>query len=95
MAQFPTNKGRIDSAFYADLQRACDTYNVWIRPACDSLAWTYYNAVKVFGNTAVLSKADIERRSIDSSRDGAVDAPALHGAQPHVQAGDQGRVSPE
>jgi hypothetical protein len=60
MAQFPANKSRVDSAFYADLQRACDTYNVWIRPACDSLAWTYYQAVRVFG-AVVVGQADLAR----------------------------------
>ncbi|HZM82068.1 MAG TPA: phospholipase [Candidatus Limnocylindrales bacterium] len=60
MAQFEPNKSRIDSAFYEDLKRKCATYNVFVRPACYSLAWTYYNAVRVFGNTAV-TKADIER----------------------------------
>jgi opacity protein-like surface antigen len=61
MAQFEPNKARIDSAFYEDLKRKCATYNFFVRPACYSLAWTYYNAVKVFGNTATVSNADIER----------------------------------
>lgn len=61
MAQFDPNKSRLDSAFYEDLKRKCATYNVFVRPACTSLAWTYYNAVKVFGGSAVVSKADIER----------------------------------
>lgn len=61
MGQFEPNKARIDSAFYEDLKRKCATYNVFVRPACYSLAWTYYNAVKTFGNTALVTKADIER----------------------------------
>lgn len=63
MAQFPANKGRLDSAFYADLQRACDRYNAWVRPACDSLAWTYYQAVRAFGRVAV-SSADLQRAAV-------------------------------
>lgn len=53
MGQFPANKSRIDSAFYADLKRKCATYNAAVRPACDGLAWTYYQAVKAFGSIAV------------------------------------------
>ena len=73
MNQFSTNKSRLDSAFYNDLLRACDRYSVWIRPACDSLAWTYYQAVRVFGavvvrqadlNRAAALKADGERRRL-------------------------------
>lgn len=61
MGRFDANKPRLDSAFYEDLKRKCATYNVFVRPACYSLAWTYYNAVKVFGGNAVVTKADIER----------------------------------
>jgi len=61
MAQFEANKPRLDSAFYEDLKRKCATYNFFVRPACYSLAWTYYNAVKAFGGNAVVTKADIER----------------------------------
>ncbi|GAA1648270.1 phospholipase [Catellatospora bangladeshensis] len=60
MGQFSANKARLDSAFYEDLKRKCATYNVVVRPACYSLAWTYYQAVKNFGSVAV-SKADIAR----------------------------------
>ncbi|MEV4412722.1 phospholipase [Catellatospora sp. NPDC049609] len=60
MGQFSANKARLDSAFYEDLKRKCATYNVVVRPACTSLAWTYYQAVKAFGSVAV-SAADIER----------------------------------
>ncbi|BCJ71298.1 hypothetical protein CS0771_08420 [Catellatospora sp. IY07-71] len=60
MGQFSTNKARLDSAFYEDLKRKCATYNVVVRPACYSLAWTYYQAVKNFGSVAV-SEADIAR----------------------------------
>jgi hypothetical protein len=50
---FAANKSRLDDMFYADLRRKCATYNYFVRPACYSLAWTYYQAVKVFGNTVV------------------------------------------
>lgn len=60
LGAFAANKSRVDSAFYADLLRKCDTYNFFVRPACDSLAWTYYEAVSVFGNLAV-SKESLDR----------------------------------
>jgi hypothetical protein len=46
-------KSHVDSAFYEDLKRKCATYNVFVRPACYSLAWTYYQAVKAFGSLRV------------------------------------------
>lgn len=58
--QFDANKSRIDDAFYQDLQRICDTYNATVRPACDALAWTYYQAVRIFG-LLVVTDEDIER----------------------------------
>jgi hypothetical protein len=58
--QFDTNKSRLDSAFYADLKRKCATYNSLVRPACLSLAWTYYQAVRAFGSV-VASQADLNR----------------------------------
>jgi hypothetical protein len=58
---FAANKSRIDSAFYADLKRKCATYSTVVRPACYSLAWTYYQAVSVFGSLAAVSTADLER----------------------------------
>lgn len=60
MGQFSANKSRLDSAFYNDLLRKCDTYSSWVRPACDALAWTYYQAVKAFGKIAV-SQADLDK----------------------------------
>jgi hypothetical protein len=57
---FPANKDRIDSAFYYDLKVKCTHYSVIVRPACYSLAWTYYQAVRNFGSVAV-SKADLDR----------------------------------
>jgi hypothetical protein len=57
--RFDANKSRVDDAFYADLRAKCRTYSVWVRPACYSLAWTYYEAVSLFGSLAV-SKADLD-----------------------------------
>jgi hypothetical protein len=57
---FPANKPRLDSAFYEDLKRKCGTYNVFVRPACSALAWTYYQAVKAFGSVR-LTAADLAR----------------------------------
>lgn len=53
LGQFSANKSRLDSAFYEDLKRVCATYNSAVRPACTSLAWTYYQAVRVFGSVVV------------------------------------------
>ncbi|MCZ7435219.1 phospholipase [Micromonospora sp. WMMC241] len=61
MGIFPANKSRLDSAFYEDLKRVCATYNAVVRPACYSLAWTYYQAVSVFGSVAAVQQADIDR----------------------------------
>ncbi|MFY1674999.1 phospholipase [Plantactinospora sp. WMMB334] len=60
MGQFDPNKSRLDSAFYEDLQRSCATYNVFVRPACYSLAWTYYQAVRIFGSV-VVAQADLDK----------------------------------
>ena len=60
VARFPGNKDRIDTSFYYDLKVRCARYNVVVRPACYSLAWTYYEAVHNFGSV-VVSKADLDR----------------------------------
>jgi hypothetical protein len=60
VGQFPANKPRIDDAFYRDLKAKCATYNAFVRPACTSLAWTYYRAVVAFGNV-VVRDADLQR----------------------------------
>jgi hypothetical protein len=60
-AQFPANKSRLDNAFYADLKRVCQRYAAAVRPSCNSLAWTYYNAVKVFGNLSSVRQSDLDR----------------------------------
>ncbi len=46
---FSANKSRLDSAFYEDLKRVCAAYHGATRTACNSTAWTYYQAVKAFG----------------------------------------------
>jgi Prokaryotic phospholipase A2 len=57
---FAGSKSRLDSAFYEDLKRKCATYNAFVRPACYSLAWTYYQAVHLFGSV-VTTRADLDR----------------------------------
>jgi hypothetical protein len=59
--QFSSNKSRLDSMLYEDLKRVCATYNIIVRPACYSLAWTYYEAVSAFGSFAAVSQADLDR----------------------------------
>ncbi len=61
IGQFSPNKARVDSTFYADLKRKCGTYSSAVRPACTSLAWTYYQAVSVFGSVAAVQPADIDQ----------------------------------
>jgi hypothetical protein len=60
MGQFPANKSRIDDAFYFDLRAKCATYSIWVRSACYSLAWSYYQAVRAFGSLRV-SQAEMEK----------------------------------
>jgi hypothetical protein len=59
--QFPANKDRVDNMFYADLKRVCTTYSSVVRPACYSLAWTYYEAVQAFGSLTAVDQADLNR----------------------------------
>ncbi|MEU6546034.1 phospholipase [Streptomyces sp. NPDC046859] len=49
LGTFNANKSRLDSAFYEDLKRVCAGYSGASKSACDSTAWTYYQAVKAFG----------------------------------------------
>jgi hypothetical protein len=60
MNEFSANKSRIDDSFYFDLKTKCATYSIWVRSACYSLAWSYYQAVRTFGGAAV-STADLNR----------------------------------
>ncbi|EGX55764.1 secreted protein [Streptomyces zinciresistens K42] len=46
---FSANKARLDSAFYEDLKRVCAGYGGASKTACNSTAWTYYQAVRAFG----------------------------------------------
>ncbi|GLW50942.1 hypothetical protein Stsp02_66030 [Streptomyces sp. NBRC 14336] len=46
---FSANKSRLDSAFYEDLKRVCNNYSGATKTACNSTAWTYYQAVRAFG----------------------------------------------
>ncbi|MFB8404357.1 phospholipase [Streptomyces sp. NPDC055912] len=46
---FSANKSRVDSALYEDLKRVCLNYGGATKTACNSTAWTYYQAVKAFG----------------------------------------------
>ncbi|MEU7552006.1 phospholipase [Streptomyces sp. NPDC044571] len=46
---YETHKSRIDDAFHADMRRVCAGYPPAKKTACDSTAWTYYQAVKAFG----------------------------------------------
>ncbi len=57
---FSSNKSRLDSAFYEDLKRKCATYSSIVRPACYSLAWTYYQAVRAFGSV-ITTQRDLDR----------------------------------
>ncbi len=67
MNAFPENKSRIDDAFYFDLRAKCATYNVFVRSACYSLAWSYYQAVKAFGGV-VVAQADLDRAAAIKAR---------------------------
>jgi hypothetical protein len=44
---------------YEDLKRKCATYSTAVRPACYSLAWTYYEAVSTFGSLSAVSEEDL------------------------------------
>jgi Prokaryotic phospholipase A2 len=57
--RFAANKDRLDTMFYADLRRVCATYRLRLQPACYTLAWTYYEAVHIFGSLAV-SMSDLD-----------------------------------
>jgi hypothetical protein len=61
VGQFPANKDRVDSMFYADLKRKCATYSSILQPPCTALAWTYYQAVHLFGSISAVSPADIDK----------------------------------
>ncbi|MFF4319487.1 phospholipase [Streptomyces sp. NPDC001568] len=58
---FSANKARLDDAFHADLKRVCAAYSGAGRTSCDSTAWTYYQAVKVFGKSAAADNGAVAR----------------------------------
>ncbi|WP_380843739.1 phospholipase [Sphaerisporangium dianthi] len=60
VSQFPANKPRIDDSFYYDMKQVCAGYSTIPRATCNSLAWTYYQAVKEFGSLNV-TDAQIEQ----------------------------------
>ncbi|KUJ70230.1 hypothetical protein ACZ90_04835 [Streptomyces albus subsp. albus] len=49
MGTFSANKSRLDSAFYEDLKRVCNRYSGATKSSCNATAWTYYQAVSIFG----------------------------------------------
>ncbi|TMR95942.1 phospholipase [Nonomuraea basaltis] len=53
VSQFPANKARIDDAFYFDMRQVCARYSGVSKSTCDGLAWTYYQAVREFGDLVV------------------------------------------
>lgn len=75
---FDANKSRLDSALYEDLKRKCATYSSVVRPACTALAWTYYQAVAVFGSFAAVSDADLDKAA--TIKNNALKQAALKGA---------------
>jgi Prokaryotic phospholipase A2 len=68
MGRFAANKDRLDIVFYADLRRVCATYRLVLQPACYSLAWTYYEAVRIFGSLTAVSTSDIRRAELAGYR---------------------------
>jgi hypothetical protein len=54
--RFPSNKGRLDDAFYFDMRQVCARYSGIPKRTCDGLAWTYYQAVRQFGGLVVSDK---------------------------------------
>jgi hypothetical protein len=77
---FSTNKPRIDDSLYFDLKATCATYNVFVRPACNSLAWTYYQAVKTFGSLSAVKQADLDRAATLKAQGLAAQAAATNAA---------------
>ncbi|GAA0904800.1 phospholipase A2 [Virgisporangium aurantiacum] len=57
---FDTYKSRVDGSFLADMLRVCDGEIPVVEQVCDGIAWTYYQAVVVFG-AVVVSPEEIAR----------------------------------
>ncbi|MEU3948418.1 phospholipase [Streptomyces sp. NPDC029526] len=49
MGIFSAHTSRLDDAFHEDLERVCAGYGGATGTACDSTAWTYYQAVRALG----------------------------------------------
>jgi hypothetical protein len=50
-ADFARHKDRIDEVFRADLRRICDSRPLMAQPFCNSIAFTYYEAVRLLVNS--------------------------------------------
>ncbi|MEU4618681.1 phospholipase [Actinoplanes sp. NPDC023801] len=48
---FARHKDRIDEVFRADLRRVCDARPLMAQPFCNSIAFTYYEAVRLLVNS--------------------------------------------
>jgi hypothetical protein len=71
--QFPSNKGRVDDAFYFDMRQECARHSGIARSTCDGLAWTYYQAVRQFGDLVVRDE-QIQRVKREAVRQAQRDA---------------------
>jgi len=78
LGTFSANKSRLDDMLYFDLKAKCATYNVFVRPSCTSLAWTYYQAVKAFGGVAPKDIAKAQALKNQGLRDQAEALAASH-----------------
>ncbi|MCS6871810.1 MAG: phospholipase A2 [Anaerolineae bacterium] len=47
-----SNRAACDSRFYEDMRAICATRSWWTRTSCYAAAWTYYQAVRNFGQGA-------------------------------------------
>lgn len=65
MNLFPANKPRIDDAFYFDMRQVCAGYSGLAKSTCNGLAWTYYQAVKEFGDLRV-TEEQIQQVKLDA-----------------------------
>ena len=61
---FGANRDRVDDTFHADMKRVCAQQRPVFRAACYSVAWTYYQAVHVFGGLSNVKQSDLERARV-------------------------------
>lgn len=47
-----SNRATCDRRFYDDMKAICAKRSWWTRSSCYAAAWTYYQAVKTFGQSA-------------------------------------------